>query len=670
MGLFPSEPEFFVLPRAMIHRICRSLIFFGLSAGLQGGVAAAQTATRTAEQPAVLLRLNEGILSFANGSRGDARAAFDDVLRSDPENVTALYYRALIDLNEAISPSGTEPEGLTASELFKRARDRLARIEQISQLSDRPIEGGLLLGISQLASDDAQKNVQRDPSAKPEPSDTALKLAQDARDTLLDYTKNAGADDRLGYFFLAVAYYRIMFEAELREDSWTMRENVGPARDALEKSWQLAQAAAREGRPKALDESGLEQFRITVEYYRGLISIRTRDYATAMASFADVRDSEQADTNVRGFAGKLYDKIKEKKTAARPALQIPVPAPLGPLEFSGEISIGGLYDDNVILLGENTQLPRGIPDERDYAGTIDAGFNIKRYFAADELPFGESLTLGIGGQTGHAWHPSIREFDLNTYLGRVFVNWQPFADFYLGVQYEYSYTFLGHEPFISSNRLTPVATYIWRRPGGGSESEIGQTDLYYVLDYRDYRDEVFDARLNRDGDYHAIGLRQKLNFVQSNELWPAWHESDTGPRKEYFADRWFYAYLGYEFRDERTDGKEFDLNGNSLLAGIEFPLPWRLSLGLDTEFAWDDYNNRSLFDFRGNARRDFIQRYDFGLSYVIVAPGEVESMQSLDVKLRAGVGLTFQDSNTWDRLHQRVYEYNRAVYSLTLAIGF
>jgi len=620
------------------------------------------------------MKINEGIIAYAFERLGDeAQAAFEDVLRGDPENLTALYYLGIIELERGLEKSGqasTAEDRAEVRQHFTAARGRFETIARIADRTARPVEAALLLGISQLASDDARE-AGGAVDAERLPSDMALKLAEDARDTLDAYTRTEeGREDRLGFFFLAVAHYRIMFEAELRNDAAGVTRNVAAASAALDQAHSLAEIARHRGGPDGLSEEDFKAFELSVQYYKGLLAIRKRDNARAQRIFEEIRDNPAARAQLQTNASRLIVELEKARAKTRPAIRLPVPEPFGPLEFSGEISIGGLYDDNVILLGESTLLPLGIPDERDYAGTVDAGFNIKRFFGADELGVGESLTIGIGGQTGHAWHPSIREFDLNTYLTRAFVNWQPVRDLYLGVQYEYSYIFLGHEPFISSNRLTPIMTYVWRGGGGDAADELGQTDVYYTLDDRDYRDEVFDRRLDRDGSYHALGARHRVTLLQSKEIWSDWHENDPSPAREFFADRWLAFYVGYEFRDERTAGTEFDMHGNSILTGIEVPLPWRLSFGVDAEFAWDDYNNRSLFDFRGNARRDFIQRYDFGLTYVIVALGEYEPLESLEVKLRGGVGLTFQDSNTWDRLHQRVYEYDRAVYSLTLAIGF
>jgi hypothetical protein len=124
------------------------------------------------------------------------------------------------------------------------------------------------------------------------------------------------------------------------------------------------------------------------------------------------------------------------------------------------------------------------------------------------------------------------------------------------------------------------------------------------------------------------------------------------------------------YRNERTQGSEFDLYGNTVYAGIVIPLPYRLSFDFLGEFTWDSYTQPSFIDFRRHERSDFIQRYVFGLSRILVGKGENSAMPSLQVTVRGGIELTFQDSNVWDRLSQDVFSYNRALYSLQLSIRF
>ncbi|HWL93301.1 MAG TPA: hypothetical protein VNT79_07180, partial [Phycisphaerae bacterium] len=145
---------------------------------------------------------------------------------------------------------------------------------------------------------------------------------------------------------------------------------------------------------------------------------------------------------------------------------------------------------------------------------------------------------------------------------------------------------------------------------------------------------------------------------------------DNLPRDYRDAERWARIWLGYTYRNERTQGDEFDLFGNTVRGGLELPLPYRFAFDFTAEFTWDDYSQPNLFDFRRFERFDFIQRYIFGVTRTFIDRGECESMKSLSVKSRAFVELYDQDSNVWDRLSQDLYQFNRQIYGLELLISF
>ncbi|MBU0616932.1 MAG: hypothetical protein KKI02_04385, partial [Planctomycetes bacterium] len=305
--------------------------------------------------------------------------------------------------------------------------------------------------------------------------------------------------------------------------------------------------------------------------------------------------------------------------------------------------------------------------KHDFRLETAANFYVSRYIDKTEAAVGESLSIGLGGGTAHGWQPDIHEFDVNLYAGRAFVQWQPLKDWYLGTEYEYSYTLLGYEPFISSNRLTPVLSHIWR--SGENGDELGRTDAWYNYEYRDYKGQTGEPRFDRDGKYHAIGVRHTFNLKRAADLWPSYY-ADREHERRFLGSRWLNLSLGYVYRDERTHGNEFDLVGHSILAGVELPLPYRFAFEFDSVLTWEDYNSPSLFDYRRNERGDFAQQYGFGLARTFVARGENATIPTLEIKLSAEVSLTFRNSNIWDRLSQDVYEYDRAIYGLRLSVDF
>jgi hypothetical protein len=446
-------------------------------------------------------------------------------------------------------------------------------------------------------------------------------------------------------------------------------QSLTDARQELDRAQALAVADRDAGR---LTPDAFESFKTVVTYYDALLAILERDNANARRWFTEVTE-RAAGTDLAQNAQTIINKLNEVEIANPQPIRLPVPPPIGPWEVDGRLRIGNGFDSNAILLGQETQLPRGYRSKEGYWFGLSTDLNISRYIARTEAPWvGESLTVGVGGSVGNVWQPAIPQFDVNRYAGRAYVNWQPVRDFYLGFQYEYSYTMLGHEPFISSQRVTPVISKAWRGTTGEyADIEVGRTDLYYSHDDRDYLDLLTNRGFNRDGTYQALGLRHTFNLLQAKTLpymldYFATHEHE----RQVFGDQWLSLYLGYEYRAESTVGTEFSLSGNSMIWGLRVPLPYRFAFELDSEFAWSGYTGPSLLDYNRKERADFMQRYDFGITYAIIARGEYAAMRTLDVKLRGGVELTFQDSNIWDRLGEDVYSYNRAIYGVQLEVGF
>jgi len=646
-----------------------------LCTALAAGAAGAQTQPPPPTQPAdparVLVTLNRAIQLYLDDHLTEAAAAFQELLQLDPGNITASYYLGLINLREGLGyaervtpgldPQQTAELRANARKHFEAARRSFEDvIQKANERALTPVGAALLLGIAQLASED------------PAQQDVALELALRAKQTLEDYlATDFGAQDRFAHFYLGVAQYRLADEYYNRKDFVRANDYVRRAKGSFRNALSRAADEVKRG---TLSSERFAQFETVVIYYEGLIFVQERNYSGAMQKLQVVVEKERG--RLQQNAKDILESLKEQEAIA--PSRITFDSPVGPLEFDAELAISNAYDTNVILLGKDTLLPRGFKRNEDYRFGLDFGFTLSRYISGAEVPaVGQSLTIGVGGLVSNAWQPNIQQFDVNTYLGRAYVNWQPIQDFYAGLQYEYSYTKLGQDPFISSNSITPVISKVWRREPadagarqrGALGDEAGRTDIYYTYDYRDYFDRLADRRLNRDGKYHALGIRHTANIMKAKDLWPSYFASRDQERT-LLGNRWSSVYAGYVYRNERTRGTEFDLWGHSLIAGLEIPLPLRFGFEFDAEFTWEEYTARSVFDYRRNERSDFVQRYDFGFTHTLVARGEVPTMRTLEVKLRAGIALTFQDSNIWDRLGQDIYEYDRQIYGLELLVGF
>ncbi|MBN2559725.1 MAG: hypothetical protein JXQ75_02180 [Phycisphaerae bacterium] len=619
-------------------------------------VAASPTPDAAQQRPPDdLIELNKALVAYHREDYAEAKRILGALRQRSPQNATCLYYLGLIYLDEGLDASRAasldRPDKYEQARLaFSEARGLFQTVVQIADPELRPIEAALDLGIASLASDDPSKPLD------------AVQLARGAMNTLSNYvSQEPGRSDRLGHFFLGIAFYRLD-----RLDP-AGRGYLRIASDSFGRALRLAERALERGEihPDVFDE-----FKTRVLYYEGLIGVVRRQMAFARDRFESVQ-SVAASSELGRNAEQLIGEIEKEEQRQGPE-PLSLESPIGPLRIEGRVGIGHQFDSSVILLGHDTTIPLDIGHKQDYRFGLDADLDVSRLITREDgLPLGESLIVGVGGAVFNLWQPSIGEFDINTYRGRSYVNWEPLEDIFIGVQYDYTYTQLGHEPFISSNRITPVLSKVWRgtpAEDGGRGEQRARTDLYYSYDYRDYFDEITRDAFDRDGCYHAVGVTQSFNLWKARDLWRDYYA--TADNNSFDADRWFELQLGYIYRNERTQGDEFDLFGNTVFAGVDIPLPYRLAFDFAGEFTWDDYTQRSLIDFRRNERFDFIQRYRFGLSRIIVGQGENSSVPTLQVTARAGVDLTFQDSNIWDRLSQDVFSYDRAVYSFQLMVRF
>ncbi|MBK9118848.1 MAG: hypothetical protein IPM18_04490 [Phycisphaerales bacterium] len=664
------------MPRYTAAPVLRWWCVAFLSAGLTGGgVASAQSPPEPTSEPLALVELSRGIEAYLRQDNAAAALVFEGLLERYPEadfHVTCHYYLGLIRMDEGLMQAnnarGAADEAARADfsaraiGAFRLAQDHLSRVVDLADPTARTVDAALLLGIAQLASDDTTEGREQ-----------LIGLAQRAERTLDAYARSdAGRGDRFGRFYLAVARYRLA-DAYRKPPRRTLE--FGSALHSAEENLREALALAdAELAAETLTADEYAGFRTVVRYYEGLLAILRRENSQARALLVEVATAA-GEVDLGANARDIIAELDRVEIASPLPIQLPVPAPIGPLEFDARLRLGNWYDSNVILLGRDTTLPRGYKRSDDYQFGLSADFNISRYISSAEVPWiGESLTIGIGGGTSNLWQPNIPEFNVSRYPARAFVNWQPVPDIYLGFQYEYSYTELGHDPFISSHRFTPVVSKVWR--GAPTETErrgadLGRSDVYFIQDDRNYFDPLPDFRLNRDGVYRAVGFRHQFNLTRARNLGYMQDYFNRRPKEAaLFGEEHLSFYLGYEFRDESTVGTEFSLRGHSMIWGLHVPLPYRLAFELDSEFSWAGYSGASIFDFERKQRDDFLQRYYFSFVYTLVARGELPELRTLNARLRAGVEMTFQDSNIWNRLGQDIYEYGRTVYGVQLEVDF
>lgn len=354
----------------------------------------------------------------------------------------------------------------------------------------------------------------------------------------------------------------------------------------------------------------------------------------------------------------------------------PPSAPRARNDVQLSLFLGAHRDTNVVLLGERTDLPRDITDESDFGFALGTAIDYT-------VTIGDRWTLGLQGRVSQLWHCEVDAFDEQRYGGSVAIQYEAmdqeggFGPVYLRLQYDYDYTLLGRDAFVEWHRLTPNARVLWA-------DRRAETDVYFRYEWRDYREPLYDPRFDRDGKYFAVGAVQSFQTLDMTSryeamgLTPWGHKNDEylGQDDPEFPARYLTPYVGFEYAWDSTQGDEFDLEAYVLRGGVLLPLPWGLEIDAALDFEWQEYSHGSLIDYHRRPRRDFIQRYDLGLSRTFVLRGGdpinryFPAVDRVLMTVRAHATYTDDDSNVVDRLGQGIFSYDRAIYGMSVAFTF
>lgn len=484
-------------------------------------------------------------------------------------------------------------------------------------------------------------------------------------------------------FFLGVIRFR---QGVPRRDTQSGNEN-----QVIDRS-RLAQAEQIMRRIATLEENGqLRNWRSYAALYLGLIipfrageTTNAEERETVLdeaqhwlseSARLDARDTDPTDprsasqNTIPELVWEQRKELEEFRTRA------PAERPLR-RDFSISTFVGVHRDTNVVLLGERTDLPRDISRDSDYA--FSAGTNLD--FTWD---VNDRFTVGLQGRVSQLWNVDVDEFDEQNYGGSVALQYEvipksgSFGPLQLHLQYDFDYTLLGREGFLTSNTITPSLRVYWA-------DQRAQTEVYFRYQLRDYSEPLSNVRLDRDGEYLALGFSQSVKTIdmaawyERNGIAP-WGLAGDGALEQTEPDyphRYLQPYFLFEYSWDQTSGTEFDLKAILFAVGARVPLPWGIDMDASVDFEWEDYRNGSIIDFHRRSRRDFIQRYQvaFSRTFVLQA-GQLENrfrpeMDRILMTLRAHAAWTHDDSNVVDRLGRSVFQYDRTVYGLSVAFTF
>ncbi|MCG3137023.1 MAG: hypothetical protein HJJLKODD_00864 [Phycisphaerae bacterium] len=406
--------------------------------------------------------------------------------------------------------------------------------------------------------------------------------------------------------------------------------------------------------------------RMQAQFFLGVAEYKTGNYEAGLAALAEAEKTATTpdmQANIAWYRAWIYteqrkteDAVKEfgrvvefstnidqQARAQTLAEQVKSGVPSGeaPSQLEVNVDLGLSYDTNVVLQGDNTDLPVNLDNVDDFR--LGVGTDVRFV-----QPVGEKWLLGIGGSTFNSWHGSLQEYNVQTYGGRTFVNYFLSDRVTLGLQYEYDYSLVENEEFLARHRLTPSVRLVeWLYEDG---TPLTSSTVFWSYENRAYMDDITDWRDDRDGDYHSLGWVQNFNLCQP------WQASGDG--------RWLSMAAGYRYSQESTQGDHFDMSGHGLSLRWQIPLPWELELDMAGQWSWEDYWQSNRQDFFLRNREDFIQRYVWGLSR------GWELSRQVHMLVRGEVAWTDDDSNVINRRKEAVYSYDRVIYGLTLTFTF
>ena len=563
-------------------------------------------------------------------------------------------------------------------------RDMLADLAEVIRLSEKPDAVVRLVEVvagANAARIDEQEalgvvrgDIARDEASGPVNALRAaaadrLEMAATALGTLLETETDPTKVNRTK-FFLGVIRYRQ--GVPLRDDQ-RERAQIAPA------GLKMLLEAERWMTELADDQQAERNWRSYGALYLGLIlpfrAAHESDAAVReqVLDLAETRLNEAAESDVQsGKLSTIPDLVwRQRKVIAdlrgRPAAARPRN------DVSLTLYAGARYDTNVVLLGERTDLPRDISRDNDYGFSAGAAIDYT-------LDLSNRITLGLQARTSQIWNVDVDAFDQQGYGGSVAVQYELIPESNgtgptsLAMQYDYDYSLLGRQGFLSASGFTPSLRFYW-------SERRAQTDFFFNYQIRNYFEPLFDRRFNRDGDYLKLGATQRLKLTEMTGLYEQWgltpwgHAGDDGLAQNDpdYPKRYFSPFIGATYSWDSTEGNEFDRKAGGLATGFELPLPWGWALDASASFEWEEYPRGSLVDFHRRLRRDFVQEYGLAVSrtYVLRAGERMNrytpAMDRTLMTVRAHATWTDDDSNVVDRLGQAVFSYDRAVYGVSVA---
>jgi tetratricopeptide (TPR) repeat protein len=339
--------------------------------------------------------------------------------------------------------------------------------------------------------------------------------------------------------------------------------------------------------------------------YRGLVLLeRSEPRRGAEAFERAARLDTQSEPMASFYAGMAWDRAGEEARAIASLRRVLEESPGTPWAAEAERALARLearggrnwwagatagleWDSNVVLLGTGVPAPAEITGQADGRGFwgLDAGVELLR---------DEDWSAGVLGTYAGRAQFDLTQFDLERPTASVWLDRRIDDASFARVKPFFGYTWLGYDPYV----LTTGSNFSYHRRFG----DWGAGRFLFRLTYNDFLFPLIAPPLtnpetiNRDGFEYRVAYDHRLPVGASTIL---------------------YGGLGWYFYD--TQGNEYRHWGLGPWLGARQRLPLEFELDLLARYAYEPYQNRSVFAFPSSpvgARRDNI----FALQVLLERP--------------------------------------------------
>lgn len=245
--------------------------------------------------------------------------------------------------------------------------------------------------------------------------------------------------------------------------------------------------------------------------------------------------------------------------------------------WSVTFALGGGYNSNVIALGDNSPLPKGVTRKNTGFGRFTLGGTYSWLLGReDTLTGGYAFLADLYNQvSGSDTRDHFAYGDYRHIFSR---------DLEGALRVSNEFTQIARTNFRNQFAVRPTLGYRF--------ADWGVTELTYAAATSNYYFSAPKAQ-DRDGVSHTLGLN---NFfaIPGTQL---------------------SARLGYFHVWNLADGNDFDFHTNGLQVGLAHPLPWQITGEIAYSHTWDRFEHKNSlagvgFDF---ARKDDVDAVTFQL---------------------------------------------------------